>query len=145
MNAFNEVEILLVEDNDEDVEMTLRALKKNRITNNILVVPDGVEALDLLYKRGKFWQIESIIRPKIILLDIKLPRMDGKEVLRVIKTDPDKKTIPVIMLTSSKEERDIAESYQYGANSYIVKPVQFDKFTEAIREIGLYWLLLNQQ
>ncbi|MBN1196017.1 MAG: response regulator [Candidatus Aminicenantes bacterium] len=145
MNAFNEVEILLVEDNTEDVEMTLRALKKNRIANNILVVPDGVEALDFLYKRGKFSNIEVTSHPRIILLDIKLPRLDGKEVLRVIKTDPDKKTIPVIMLTSSKEERDIAESYQYGANSYIVKPVQFDKFTEAIREIGLYWLLLNQQ
>lgn len=145
MNAYSEVEILLVEDNPEDVEMTMRALKKSRISNSILVLPDGVQALDYLYKRGKFSDLETSGRPRIILLDVKLPGLDGKEVLRVIKSDPEKRVIPVIMLTSSKEERDIVESYQYGANSYIVKPVEFEKFAKAIQELGMYWLLLNQQ
>ncbi|HDP95137.1 MAG TPA: response regulator [Candidatus Aminicenantes bacterium] len=144
MNTYDEVEILLVEDNPEDVEMSIRALKRNRITNNILAVSNGEEALDYLFKRGKFSNLETSCRPKVILLDIRLPRLDGKEVLRIIKNDPKTQTIPVIMLTSSKEERDIMESYQYGANSYIVKPVEFDKFTKSIQEIGMYWLLLNQ-
>lgn len=145
MNPMNEVEILLIEDNPRDVEMTLRALKKNRITNNIKVVNDGAEALDFLFNKGKFSDMEIPNRPRIILLDLKLPKVDGIEVLRTIKNDPQLKVIPTIILTSSREERDIVESYRLGVNSYIVKPVEFDTFVEAIREIGLYWLILNQQ
>lgn len=144
MENLNEVEILLVEDNPLDVEMALRALEKNRLSNKVLVVNDGQEALDYLYQRGKYAGKTSGNRPKIILLDLKLPKVDGKEVLQVIKNDPEKKVIPVIVLTSSAEERDIFESYKLGVNSYIVKPVEFDKFVQAIEEIGLYWLLLNQ-
>ena len=140
-----EVEILLVEDNPNDAEMALRALKKNNLSNKVLIVKDGEEALDYLYSRGKFAAKNLNCRPKIILLDLKLPKVDGKEVLRAIKSDPEKKTIPVIVLTSSQEESDIFESYQLGVNSYIVKPVDFDKFVDAVREIGLYWLLLNKQ
>lgn len=145
MEDLNEVEILLVEDNPNDAEMALRALKKNNLANNVLVVGDGEEALDFLYARGKFESRKINHRPKIILLDLKLPKVDGKEVLRVIKNDPEKKIIPVIVLTSSKEERDIVESYQLGVNSYIIKPVDFDKFVQSVKEIGLYWLLVNQQ
>jgi two-component system, response regulator len=140
-----EVEILLIEDNPNDAEMTLRALKKKHISNKVLVVKDGEEALDYLYTRGEYEQRGLDSRPKIILLDLKLPKVDGKEVLRTIKNDPEKKVIPVIVLTSSKEERDIVESYQLGVNSYIVKPVDFEKFFNAIEEVGLYWLLMNQQ
>jgi two-component system, response regulator len=145
MKKLKEVEILLVEDNPNDAEMTLRALKKNNLSNEVLVVKDGEEALDYLYTRGEYEQRGLDCRPKIILLDLKLPKVDGKDVLRTIKNDPEKKVIPVIVLTSSKEERDIVESYQLGVNSYIVKPVDFDKFFKAIDEVGLYWLLMNQQ
>lgn len=145
MENLDAVEILLVEDNPNDAEMALRALKKNNLANNVLVVSDGEEALDFLYGRGKFLNQNINNRPKIILLDLKLPKVDGKEVLRVIKSDPEKKVIPVIVLTSSREERDIVESYELGVNSYIVKPVDFDKFVEAVKELGLYWLLMNQQ
>lgn len=145
MENLNQIEILLVEDNPNDAEMALRALKKNRLANNVLVVGDGEEALDFLYGRGKFKDRQINNRPKIILLDLKLPKVDGKEVLRVIKSDPEKKIIPVIVLTSSREEKDIVESYQLGVNSYIVKPVDFDKFLESVKELGLYWLLINQQ
>lgn len=141
----HEVEILLVEDNPHDAEMAMRALKKNHLANNVLIVGDGAEALDYLYKQGKFKDSQINNRPKIILLDLKLPKVDGKEVLRKIKSDPDKRVIPVIVLTSSKEERDVVESYHLGVNSYIVKPVDFDKFVEAVRDIGFYWLLLNHQ
>jgi len=145
MENLDAVEILLVEDNPNDAEMALRALKKNNLANNVLVVSDGEEALDFLYGRGKFLNKNINNRPKIILLDLKLPKIDGKEVLRVIKSDPEKKVIPVIVLTSSREERDIVESYELGVNSYIVKPVDFDKFVEAVKELGSYWLLMNQQ
>ncbi len=145
MNGLAEVDILLVEDNPLDVEMTLRALEKNHLTNKVLVVKDGQEALDYLYGRGKFDIEEMSHRPKIILLDLKLPKVDGKEVLQAIKQDPERKSIPVIVLTSSTEERDMIESYQLGVNSYIVKPVDFEKFVFAIKDIGLYWLLLNKQ
>ncbi len=145
MKNLTEVEILLVEDNPLDVEMALRALEVNHLANKVLVVRDGQEALDYLYQRGEFEGRTYDNRPRMILLDLKLPKVDGKEVLQVIKNDPDKKVIPVIVLTSSAEERDIIESYQLGVNSYIVKPVDFDKFVQAIKEIGLYWLLLNIQ
>lgn len=145
MVNMNEVEILLVEDSPYDSEMALRALKENHLTNEVLVVRDGEEALDFLYARGEYKDRDPNAKPKIILLDLKLPKVGGKEVLRTIKSDPDKKMIPVIVLTSSEEEKDIVESYQLGVNSYIVKPVDFDKFVDAVRELGLYWLLLNKQ
>ncbi len=143
--TMQEVEILLVEDNPNDAEMALRALKKNNLSNKVLIVKDGEEALDYLYSRGKFAAKNLSSRPKIILLDLKLPKVDGKEVLRAIKSDPEKRMIPVVVLTSSQEESDIFESYQLGVNSYIVKPVDFDKFADAVRDLGLYWLLLNKQ
>jgi CheY-like chemotaxis protein len=145
MENFNEVEILIVEDNPNDAEMALRALKKNNLTNNVLIVGDGEEALDFIFAKGKFAGREKSARPRIILLDLKLPKIDGLEVLEAIKSDPKTKVIPVIVLTSSKEEKDMLESYRLGVNSYIVKPVDFDKFVDAVRDLGLYWLLLNQQ
>lgn len=139
-----QVEILLVEDNPNDAELALRALKKNNLANNVAVVTDGEEALDFVFARGAFGQRKIENGPKVILLDLKLPKVDGLEVLRAIKGDPRTKSIPVVVLTSSKEERDIVESYKLGANSYIVKPVEFDKFVAAVKDLGLYWLLLNQ-
>ena len=140
----NPVEILLVEDNPDDVELTLRALKKNSIANRILVVRDGQEALDYLFGNAEHAGRDVRERPRVILLDLKLPKVDGHEVLERIRRDVRTRTIPVVVLTSSREERDLAKSYSLGVNSYIVKPVDFEKFTEAVRTIGLYWLLLNQ-
>jgi CheY-like chemotaxis protein len=144
MSNLKEVEILIVEDNPNDAEMALRALQKNNLTNKVKVVEDGEKALDFTFARGEFADRKNIPYPKIILLDLKLPKLDGLEVLRAIKSDPETKIIPVIVLTSSREEKDIVESYRLGVNSYIVKPVDFDKFVEAVRDLGLYWLLLNQ-
>jgi two-component system, response regulator len=140
----NEVEILLVEDNPADVELTLRALKKNNIANRVEVAGDGEEALDFIFARGKFSKrrIESL--PKLILLDLKLPKIGGLEVLKEIKGNQKTRMIPVVILTSSKEERDIVESYSLGVNSYIVKPVDFSKFVDSVRDLGMYWLLINQ-
>jgi CheY-like chemotaxis protein len=139
-----EVEILLVEDNPADAELALRALKKNRLANNVVVVTDGEEALDFIFGRGAFDGRKLENGPRVILLDLKLPKVDGLEVLRVVKGDPRTKVIPIVVLTSSKEESDIVESYRLGVNSYIVKPVDFDKFVVAVRDLGMYWLLLNQ-
>lgn len=144
MSNLNEVEILIVEDNPNDAEMALRALKKNNLTNKVEVVEDGEKALDFIFCRGEFAERKNVPHPKIVLLDLKLPKVDGLEVLRAIKSDPVTKVIPVIVLTSSREESDIIESYQLGVNSYIVKPVDFDKFVESVKGLGLYWLLLNQ-
>ena len=144
MSQQTEVEILLVEDNPSDAELALRALKKHRLANNIVVVTDGEEALDFIFARGKFSDRSMASGPKVILLDLKLPKVDGLEVLRAVKTDPRTRTIPVVVLTSSREESDIVESYRLGVNSYIVKPVDFDKFVAAVRDLGMYWLLLNQ-
>jgi len=140
----NEVEILLVEDNPHDAEMAIRALKKNNIANNVAHVTDGEEALDFIFARGAYSGRNIENGPKIILLDLKLPKVDGLEVLKAVKSDERTKIIPVIALTSSSEESDIIESYRLGVNSYIVKPVNFDKFVEAIKGLGYYWLLLNQ-
>jgi two-component system, response regulator len=140
----NEVEILLVEDNPHDAEMAIRALKKNNLANNVLHVTDGVEALDFIFARGAYSGRKIENGPKVILLDLKLPRVDGLEVLKAAKSDERTKIIPVIVLTSSSEEKDIIESYRLGVNSYIIKPVDFDKFVEAIKGLGFYWLLLNQ-
>ena len=144
MNRPNQTEILLVEDSQDDLDMTLRALRKANMANHIQVARDGAEALDFIFCEGAHAarKIENI--PKLILLDLKLPKIDGMEVLRRVKTDPRTKMIPVVMLTSSKEQKDVIESYGLGTNSYIVKPVDFESFAEAVQKMGMYWLLLNQ-
>ncbi len=138
------VEILLVEDNPSDVQLTLHALERNKLANQIHVVRDGAEALDFLFSTGQYADRTARRNPRVVLLDLKLPLVDGMEVLRQMKEEPRTRTIPVVVLTSSREERDIVESYQLGVNSYIVKPVDFEQFTEAVRQLGLYWALLNQ-
>jgi CheY-like chemotaxis protein len=139
----NGVEILLVEDNPSDVELALHALKRHHLANHIEVVRDGAEALDFIFCTGAYAQRNAQDNPRVILLDLKLPKVDGLEVLQRVKSDARTRMIPVVILTSSREERDIVESYQLGVNSYIVKPVDFEQFTEAVRQLGLYWLLLN--
>ena len=138
------VEILLVEDNPNDEELTLYALKKNNITNPIQIVRDGAEALEYLFCTGAYAHRQINDPPKVVLLDLKLPKVDGLEVLEQVKADERTRMIPVVMLTSSQEERDIVESYQLGVNSYIVKPVDFEQFVEAVHQLGLYWMLFNQ-
>ena len=138
------IEILLVEDNPSDVQLTLRALRKANLANLIHVARDGVEALEFIFCEGPHASRKMNEPPKVILLDLKLPKVDGLEVLKRIKGDPRTKTFPVVVLTSSKEQRDIVESYNFGVNSYIVKPVNFDQFTTAVQQLGLYWVLMNQ-
>jgi CheY-like chemotaxis protein len=138
------VEILLVEDNPQDLQLTQRALRKANLTNHIHIARDGVEALEFLFCEGAHAARKASDRPKVILLDLKLPKMDGLEVLKRIKADPRTRAIPVVVLTSSKEQKDIVESYHLGVNSYIVKPVNFERFAEAVQNLGMYWLLLNQ-
>ena len=138
------VEILLVEDNPNDVELTLHALRKYRLANHIHVACDGDEALDYLFATGAYAGRNIADIPKVVLLDLKLSKVDGMEVLRRVKGDPRTHMIPIVVLTSSREERDLARGYQLGANSYIVKPVDFDQFSEVVRQLGLYWVLLNQ-
>ena len=144
MSNNNAVEILLVEDSPEDMELTLRSLKKSNLTNRIEVARDGAEALDFIFCEGPHAERRIEDAPKVILLDLKLPKIDGLEVLRRIKADPRTSTIPVVMLTSSREQKDVIESYRLGVNSYIVKPVNFEGFVAAVGELGMYWLLLNQ-
>jgi two-component system response regulator len=139
----NMVEILLVEDNASDVELTLHALKRYNLANRMHVVRNGVEALEFIFCTGAYAQRSISPGPKVILLDLKLPLVDGLEVLQRIKDDPRTRMIPVVVLTSSREERDIVESYRLGVNSYITKPVDFEQFTEAVRTLGMYWVLLN--
>jgi CheY-like chemotaxis protein len=139
-----EVEILLVEDNPDDLDMTLHALRKMKLANHIQLARDGVEALDFIFCRGPHAARSIEDMPRVILLDLKLPRLDGLEVLRRLKADPRTQGIPVVMLTSSKEQSDVDQSYKLGANSYIVKPVDFEQFAEAVQNLGLYWMLLNQ-
>jgi len=134
----------LVEDNPNDAELTLRSLRKNNVSNRIHLVRDGAEALEFIFGKGAYGGRSLRDGPKVILLDLKLPKVDGLEVLRQIKNDQQARKIPVVILTSSKEERDIVESYKLGGNSYIVKPVDFAQFTDAVRQLGLYWILLNQ-
>jgi two-component system, response regulator len=138
------VEILLVEDNPNDEELTLHAFRKYHLTNRLQVVRDGEEALDFIFCRGEFSSRNIQNGPRVVLLDIKLPKVDGLEVLRQVKEDERTRKIPVVLLTSSREERDILAGYANGANSYIVKPVDFEQFTESIRTLGMYWLLLNK-
>lgn len=136
--------ILLVEDNPDDELLAIRALEKNKIMNEVVVARDGAEALDYLFGAGAFAGRDMSVMPQIILLDLKLPKIDGLEVLRRIRNDERTRLLPVVVLTSSKEDRDLTESYSLGANSYIRKPVNFAQFTEAIRQLGLYWLVLNE-
>jgi CheY-like chemotaxis protein len=138
-----EVEILLVEDNETDLELTLRALGKVNLANKVLAVRDGAEALDFVFARGEYAGREGIARPKVVLLDLKLPKVDGIDVLRRIKGSPETASVPVVVLTSSAEESDRIASYRLGVNSFIVKPVDFDSFARAVTEVGLYWMLLN--
>lgn len=138
------VEILLVEDNINDAELTIRVLTKNNLANKLFHVKDGAEALNFIYCKGEFADRDKHHKPKLILLDLKMPKIDGLEVLKIIKSDPDTRHIPVVILTSSKEDKDLIESYQLGANSYIQKPVEFDKFVKSIVDIGMYWVILNQ-
>ena len=136
--------ILLVEDNDDDVRLTKRALKKNNITNQLIVVGDGIAALDYLRDAAEPGDDQARVLPAVILLDLKLPKMDGMEVLRQIREDPRLRRQPVVVLTTSKEDQDILRSYDLGANSYICKPVDFEQFSAAINHLGLYWLVLNE-
>ncbi|HET7909124.1 MAG TPA: response regulator [Nitrospira sp.] len=137
------MEILLIEDNPEDVEITLRAFQKHHMANKIHVVRDGEEALECLFSTGRYAH-GSCQNTKLILLDLKLPKVDGLEILQKCKSDPRTKHIPIVVLTSSREEQDLARSYDYGVNSYVVKPVDFPQFMDAVRQLGLYWMLLNQ-
>lgn len=140
----NPVEILLVEDNPQHVELTLRALRKHNLANHVLVAKDGAEALEFIFATGAYSQRRIEHGPKVILLDLKLPRVDGLEVLRRLKADERTKMIPVVVVTTSEQEQDVVESYKLGVNSYIVKPVSFEKFVEAVSELGFYWMLLNK-
>ena len=144
MGGFEQVEILLAEDNSKDAEMTLRALRKHNLGNRVQWVKDGAEALDFLFCRGEFAGRDSSQPPKLVLLDIKMPKVDGIEVLRQVKADQRICLIPVVVMTSSNEERDVIESYRLGVNSYIVKPIEFGAFLEVVAKIGLYWMLTNR-
>jgi two-component system response regulator len=143
-NEVKEVEILLVEDNPTDAELCIRSLKKNNLANKLVWVKDGAEALDFLFATGAYAERSVTCPPKVILLDLRLPKVDGKEVLRRVKSDERTRSIPVVVLTSSKEDRDVAESYQLGVNSFISKPVGFEDFAKTVKELGLYWLLINR-
>jgi two-component system response regulator len=140
----NEVEILLVEDNPNDVKLALHAFRLHNLANRVQVIRDGAEALEFIFCTDRYAQREIRNGPRVILLDLKLPLVDGIEVLRRVKSDPRTRGIPVVVMTSSREDRDLVESYKLGVNSYIVKPVDFDQFTEVVRQLGYYWLLINQ-
>jgi two-component system response regulator len=144
-NKVKEVEILLVEDNPTDAELAIRTLKKSILADKLVWVKDGAEALDFLFATGAYSERQVTNGPNVILLDLRLPKVDGMEVLRRVKNDERTRTIPVVVLTSSKEDRDVVESYQLGVNSYICKPVEFDEFVKVVSELGLYWQLVNQR
>jgi two-component system response regulator len=143
MNEANIVEILIVEDTPQDLDLALRALRKAKLTNRIHVARDGEEALQFIFCEGPYSERKMENGPRVILLDLKLPKVDGLEVLKRIKSDPRTRSIPVVVLTSSKEQNDVVESYHLGVNSYIVKPVNFEQFSEAVQKLGMYWLLVN--
>lgn len=143
MNEINPVEILLVEDNPRDAELTIRALKKNNLANHLVHVEDGAEALDFLFGRGKYEGQEMDRSPRVVLLDLKLPKVDGLEVLRILKQDERTRNIPVVVVTSSREDPDMRSAYALGVNSYVIKPVQFDAFVDAMSRLGVYWLMVN--
>lgn len=139
-----EVEVLIVEDNDEDAELAIRALKKHRLANNVVHLSDGEQALDFIFGRGSYLGRVISQLPKVILLDIKMPKVSGLQVLQAVKSDPQMKVIPVVILTSSEEDPDIRKAYELGANSYIVKPVEFDNFSKTVADLGLYWMVVNR-
>jgi two-component system response regulator len=139
------VDILLVDDNPDDVELALYALRRNQLANHIQIVKDGVEALDFLFCRGKYEHRDDSHSPKLVLLDLKMPKLNGLEVLKAIRENPKTAGIPVVILTTSKEDCDLIESYRLGVNSYIVKPVDFEQFSDVVRQLGFYWLLLNER
>ncbi|HEX7021910.1 MAG TPA: response regulator [Trueperaceae bacterium] len=136
--------LLLVEDNQDDIDLTLRALGKHQLANEVVVIRDGAEALDFLLARGQHADRQGARLPQLLLLDIKLPKLSGLEVLRALRSNPATQLLPVVILTSSREDRDVIESYARGANSYVQKPVSFEEFTEAVQQLGLYWLILNE-
>ena len=138
------LDILLVEDNETDAELCMRALKKHNLANDVVWVKDGAEALDFIFRTGPYAGVPNHVRPKVILLDLRLPKVDGIEVLRRLKSDEKTRQIPVAVLTSSKEDRDLKECYRLGVNSYIAKPVEFDQFADTIAKLGLYWLVINR-
>jgi len=144
MDQLDAVDILLVEDNPRDVELTVRAFKKHNLANRLFVLEDGMDALDFIFARGKFAQREPHHHPKVVFLDIKLPKLNGLEVLRAIKSNEQTQSIPVVMVTSSREDPDIKTAYELGANSYVVKPVEFDAFQDVMLRLGFYWLMVNQ-
>ena len=141
----NEIEIVIVEDNPNDAELMVRSLEKNRLANNLIVLEDGDQALDFFFCRGQYTGRDSSGSPKVIFLDLKLPKVDGLEVLKQVKSNEQTRKIPVVIITSSQEDPDIAAAYNLGANSYIVKPVDFDNFVKTMTQLGLYWLVINEQ
>ncbi len=143
-NEIHNIEIILVEDSLEDANLVIRSLKKNNLGNSIIHLQDGAEALDFIFAKGKYVARKIEDKPKLILLDLKMPKVDGLQVLRAIKADARTKTIPVVIMTSSREDRDLIESYELGVNSYVVKPVSFENFAQAVAELGMYWLMVNQ-
>ncbi len=138
------MEILLVEDSPTDAELALLALKESNLANNVVWVKDGSEALDFIFHRGAYANRQGDAKPRVILLDLRLPKVDGLEVLRILKSDPQTQAIPVVVLTSSKEDRDVTESYALGVNSFVSKPVSFDEFARVVAQLGMYWLLVNR-
>jgi len=143
MTETNEIEILFIEDNPHEAELTIRGLKKHNLVNKLKHIDDGAEALDFIFSRGVYTDRENSPNPKLIILDLKLPKVDGLEILRQLKADEKTRVIPVVVLTSSQEEKDVVESYRLGVNSYIVKPVNFESFGKAVADLGLYWVILN--
>ena len=143
MNELDAVEVLLVEDNPRDAELTIRALKRHHLVNQLFHVEDGAEALDFLFGRGEYEGLETNRPPKVVLLDLKLPKVNGLEVLRIMKTSERTRSIPVVVVSSSAEDPDIRTAYELGANSYVIKPVQFEAFMEAMSKLGIYWLMVN--
>jgi two-component system, response regulator len=143
MNKIIPVEVLLVEDNPRDVELTIRAFRKNNLANNLHRVEDGVEALDFLFHRGRYSGLNALGHPKVVLLDLKLPKMGGLEVLRILRADEKTRNLPVVVVTSSAQDPDIKAAYDLGANGYVVKPVDFESFMDAMAKLGFFWLLVN--
>lgn len=144
MNKYEEVELLLVEDSEEDAELTLRALRQRNLVNQVHHVQDGADALDFLFARGKYSHRDINHHPKVVLLDLKLPKVDGLQVLTALRADERTRSLPIVMMTSSKEDRDLERAYELGVNSYVVKPVDFDQFAKAVDALGMYWTLVNE-